>query len=171
MNATSSHHEADELLAAAALETLESEELGRVLAHAADCAECARLLDEYRTVTAALSLGLPLEKLDPTHSLEIRNRLLGRIQGSASKVQRGHVNHPRSRLAALDSWAGWAVAAGLAGVLLMHHGFHRPVAYGWVIAGVLAIVLVVFGVYAVAQRRRVAALKEQLESMERSGDN
>ena len=171
MNATASHHEVEELIAAAALETLDGEELGRVLAHVADCAECSRLLDEYRAVAAALSLGLPLEQLDPRHSLEIRNRLLGRVQRSASKAQPDGVNRERSRLAPVDSWAGWAVAAGLAGVLLLHHGFHRPLAYGWVIAGVLAIVLVVFGVYTVVQRRRIAALEDRLASMERSGGN
>ena len=171
MNANSSHDQVEELLAAAALDTLEGEELGQVLAHSADCAECTRLLDEYRAVAAALSLGLPPERLDPGHSLEIRNRLLGRVRRSASKAPRDHANRERSRSAAVDSWAGWAVAAGLAGVLLLHHGFHRPVAYGWVIAGGLALVSVVFGVYAVAQRRRVAALKEQLAGEERSRDS
>jgi hypothetical protein len=58
------------------------------------------------------------------------------------------------------------VAAGLAGVLLVHHGFHRPLAYGWVVAGLLAIILVGVVVYALAQRARVA----ELEGSGRSGD-
>jgi hypothetical protein len=59
------------------------------------------------------------------------------------------------------------VAAGLAGVLLIHHAIHRPLAYGWLAAGALMIALVAVGGYARVQRGRVLALRARLTVVER----
>ncbi|HEV2086566.1 MAG TPA: hypothetical protein VGR09_15945 [Gemmatimonadales bacterium] len=157
MNQTPSHQEADEMLPATALEMLEGEDLDRVLAHAGECTECARRLEEYRGAVAALALTLPSQPMQPARKGQLRERLLARAR-----------NDPRARArwGGADRWAGWAVAAGLAGVLLVHHGFHRPLAYGWVVAGVVIIALVAVGVYAMVQRGRVSALEERLARLE-----
>jgi hypothetical protein len=163
MNPISRHQDVEELIPGAALETLEGEELARVLAHARDCAECGRLLDEYRAVLGTLALDLPAEPLAAERSVRVKSRLLERARSQRAEPRFVERNTARSPLGVVDRWAGWAVAAGLAGVLLIHHGFHRPLAYGWVLAGVLAILLVGFGVYAGVQRRRVTALEERWE--------
>lgn len=163
MNPTPSHEELEELLPAAALEILDAQDLDRVLAHARELAECTRVLAEYRGVIAAIALGLHSQPLDPGRSSRVRQRLLARTAGNPGN---GRVH---SRWGVADRWAGWAVAAGLGGVLLVHHGFHRPLAYGWVVAGLAAIGLVAFGVYAMIQRGRVSALEERLAHLERDG--
>lgn len=172
MNQTPSHQEADELLPAAALEILEGEDLGRVLAHAGECAECARRLDEYRGAVATLALALPSQPMPPVRSGQLRERLLARARNNPppSATERKRVVRARSRWGGVDRWTGWAVAAGLAGVLLVHHGFHRPLAYGWVVAGLATIALVAFGVYAMVQRGRVSALEDRLAQLERDQD-
>jgi hypothetical protein len=161
MNPTPSHEELEELLPAAALEILDAQDLERVLAHARELPECARVLAEYRGVIATIVLGLPSQPLDPGRSSRIRQRLLAHAAGDPGN---GRVH---SRWGGADRWAGWAVAAGLGGVLLVHHGFHHPLAYGWVVAGVVIIALVAVGVYAMVQRGRVSALEDRLEELER----
>jgi hypothetical protein len=169
MNPISRHQDVEELIPGAALEILEGEELARVLAHVRDCTECARLLDEHRAAVGTLALDLPAEPLAAERSVRLKSRLLERARSQPADGLSVERNRAPSRLRTVDRWAGWAVAAGLAGVLLIHHGFHRPVEYGWVLAGVLAIVLVGFGGYAGLQRRRVAALEERLEKELRAG--
>jgi hypothetical protein len=168
MNQTSSHQEVDGLLPAAALEILDSEELGRVLVHAGECSECARRLDDFRRAVAALALALPSQPMPAGRSGQLRERLLARAPNPpASATKTKSAARARSRWGSVDRWAGWAVAAGLAGVLLVHHGFHRPLAYGWVVAGIATIALVAFGVYATMQRDRVSALEDRLALLER----
>jgi anti-sigma factor RsiW len=159
MNQTPSHQEADELLPAAALEMLEGEDLGRLLAHTGECSVCAQRLDEYRSAVAALALALPPQPMKPVRSGQLRERLLSRARNNPSA-------RARSRWGGADRWAGWAVAAGLGGVLLVHHGLHRPLAYGWVLAGAVTIALVAVGVYALVQRGRVSALEDRLARLE-----
>lgn len=139
------------MLPAAALEILEPAELELVVAHLRDCQECATLLQEYREVTAALALQLPLRPLDQLRSRALRGRLLARTAGTT-----------RGRALRLDRWIGWAVAAGLAGILLVHHSVHRTLDYGWLAAGILTLVLVGVGVYARTQQRRASALRKEL---------
>ena len=62
------------------------------------------------------------------------------------------------------------MAAGLGGVLLMHHSVHRPLAYGWLAAGALTVVVAALAVYALIQRGRVSALRERLTALERTSD-
>lgn len=158
MNQPSQHAELVELLPAAALEILGSEELDRVESHARACGECSRLLRDYREAVASVGMELPLGTLDPGRSQMLRQQLLARAGG---RVPPSDPGRPMRTGAArrVPPWTGWAVAAGLAGVLLVHHGFHRPLAYGWVVAGLLATILVCVGAYALAQRGRVTELE------------
>ena len=158
MNQPSRHTELVELLPAAALEILGGEELDRVESHARECGECARLLREYREAVASIGVELPPGPLDPGSSQILRERLLARAGG---RVPPAHPGRPMrtGSTRTVPPWTGWAVAAGLAGVLLVHHGFHRPLAYGWIVAGLLAIILVCVGAYALAQRGRVTELE------------
>jgi hypothetical protein len=52
----------------------------------------------------------------------------------------------------------------MAGVLVVHHAVHRPVAYGWLIAGVLVLLLVALAVYTRGQKERITALEQRLRS-------
>jgi hypothetical protein len=51
------------------------------------------------------------------------------------------------------------LAAGLAGILLVHHSVHRPLDYGWLAAAFLGVVLLAVGIYAWVQRSRVVELE------------
>jgi hypothetical protein len=55
------------------------------------------------------------------------------------------------------------VAAGMAGILLVHHSVHQTVDYGWLLAGVLTFVLIGVGVYARKQQRRASELQQRLD--------
>jgi hypothetical protein len=153
-----SHDELREMIPAAALEILDSSDLHRVVAHTRGCAECSQALEEYREVAFALATLPPLR--EPPHSATLRARILARV--------RQNPQHTRFTRAAVGGmWMGWTVAAGLAGVLLMHHAVHRPLDYGWLASGALALVLVATAVYALIQRNRVSALRDRLASLER----
>ncbi|MBA3893643.1 MAG: hypothetical protein H0X69_08100 [Gemmatimonadales bacterium] len=161
------------MLPAAALKILSAADLQQVLAHTRDCAECAQLLEEYRELAATLASLVPHRPLDPDRAALLRARLVARVQGNPPRAgadsQRATVI-PRSsaRSFAVHHWTGWGVAAALAGVLVLHHSIHRPVGYGWLAAGVLAVVTVAFGVYARVQRGRVSTLRDRLAGLERT---
>jgi hypothetical protein len=57
------------------------------------------------------------------------------------------------------------VAAALAGVVLIHHAVHRPIAYGWLAAGILSVVIVGLAMYSRIQRHQVAALEEAVAQL------
>lgn len=162
MNADPSHEELLEMLPAAALEILDSADLQRVLAHARDCSECTGLLSEYREAAAALALALPLHQPDPERSAALRSRLLARAR------QHRHGGPGKSKVAVslADRWSGWLVAAALSGLLVTHHAIHRPLAYGWLAAGVLTMALVALAVYARIQRGRRAELEDRVAALE-----
>lgn len=145
MNLGPDHEAVQEMLAAAALGMLEGAELQQVVAHTSGCAECARLLQEYREAAANLALMLPAQRLDPARSARMKARLIARVRADKGK---GVTSAWRA-----DRWIGLAAAAGLAGLLLVHHSVHRPLDYGWLAAGILAVVLAGVGVYARLQRR------------------
>jgi hypothetical protein len=157
------HDQLEQLLPAAALEILEGDELHDLTVHVRDCADCERLLESYREVLGGWATGLPGRAFEPARSARVRARLLARIGSGASAPEVGL----RSRRSPgwVDRWAGWAVAAAMAGVLLVHHSVHRPVAYGWLVAGALALVLLALGIYVRIQRARVRALEERLRSL------
>ena len=154
------HDELQPLLPELALGTLEGAELERALAHVGECPECTQALREYREVVAGLALVAPQPPMDPEQSRELRARLLARARAEPRRPV------PRPARAGLQ-WMGWAVAAGLAGILLMHHSVHRPLAYGWLVAGALTFLLVGAGFYARVQQHRAAALLDRLAEMER----
>ncbi|HEY8196837.1 MAG TPA: zf-HC2 domain-containing protein [Gemmatimonadales bacterium] len=148
------HEEIEEMLPAAALEMLEGAELERLQAHMAGCPGCMQLLRQYRDAAAGLALQVPARSMDPARSAAIRNRLLARVRaGQETQTTRA----PR-----VDRWLGWMVAAGLAGILLVHHSVHQTVNYGWLLAGVLTFVLIGVGVYARKQHRRATELQQRL---------
>ena len=164
MTDTMRHEQIEQLLPAAALEILEGEELVQVTSHVQECADCARLLDSYREAVAGLSTTLPAHPLQLARSARVRARLLERARRSVSLAS-GVASRTRRARAAVDRWAGWAVAAGLAGILLVHHSIHRPVAYGWLVAGALIFIVLALGMYIRTQRARVSALEERLSAL------
>ncbi|MGI9042365.1 MAG: hypothetical protein ACR2HK_14900 [Gemmatimonadales bacterium] len=175
MTEAPSHEELHEMLPAAAWEVLDGEDLQLVLAHARDCAACARLLGEYREVAAAIALVLPHRQLSAAGSAPLRARLLARARESGRpapvRPEEAATGSPaRRRFSLAERWAGWAVAAGLAGVMLMHHAVHRPLDYGWLVAGALLVVLIGLGAYARDQRGRASALQSHLDSLQRRSE-
>ena len=166
MSPTPGHDELQEMLPAAALQILEPAELEQVLAHVRICRDCTKLLQEYREATAAFWLQLSPRQLDPARSRAVRARLMARARTdqSVQPVDRDFAAQlPSSGRATtlIYRWSGWMVAAGLAGVLLVHHSVHRPLDHGWLAAGVLVVLLIGLGIYARVQRSRVAELEDR----------
>lgn len=151
------HDEMLELLPAAALDMLESAELTRLQAHLAGCPGCVEQLQQYRDAAAGLALQVPAHGMDPTRSARIRNRLLTRVRATAGATD--------ARGLGVDRWLGWLVAAGLSGILLVHHSVHRTVDYGWLLAGVLTFVLIGVGIYALRQQRKASELQRRLDRL------
>lgn len=162
------------MLAAAALDALDQEDRERVLAHVRRCRTCARDLEEYRDLAAGLALSLPHHAMDRVRSDRVRDRLLARAGRREAHWPAPQVTSAprqrRERARLTGRWAGWSVAAVLAGVLLMHHAVHRPLNYGWLVAGGLVLVLVGLGIYASVQRGRVAALRARLGQLGEEAD-
>jgi anti-sigma factor RsiW len=154
-----------ELLSAAALQALDPAEVERVLTHLGSCEACAEEYRKYEDAAADLSLQLPQRRLDPVQAGAMRARLMVRARADRLGGQ-DPLKAPgklRSRPALeVFRWSGWMVAAGLSGVLLVHHSIHRPFDYGWLAAGVLLAVVFGLGVYARAQRKRVSLLQDRL---------
>ena len=161
MSLTPSHEELEEMIPAAALDILEPTELELVLAYVRDHPECAKLLQEYREAAAALALGLPGRQLDPVRARALRARLIARARTDQSTPLSGS----RRATSIIYQWSGWMVAAGLAGVVLVHHSIHRPLDYGWLTAGLMVVILLGLGVYARVQRSRVSALEDRLADL------
>lgn len=149
------HDEIQELLPAAALGMLEGGELERLRAHLGGCPGCTELLGQYRDAAAGLALQVPAGTMDPVHSAAIRNRLMARVRSGREAQTAGRPG--------MDRWLGWMVAAGLAGILLVHHSVHQTVDYGWLLAGVLTFVLIGVGLYARKQQSRAAELQQRLD--------
>ena len=149
------------LIPAAALSALEEAEMQEVLSHAATCDECSRSLAEYRDVVVALDAAVPTPDRDEQAARAVRERLLAR-----ARAERGA--GPRSRgglRKGAELWSGWAVAASLAGLLVVHHSVHRPLNYGWLVAGALMLALVGVFVYARVQAGRAAALRDRVDEL------
>lgn len=147
------HDEIRTLLAAAALQTLERDDLAIVSEHVAGCAECAQILSEQSTVVTHLLQLLADEPFDRVRAGAIRARLLARATAAP--------HAPLRRVA--ERWAGWGVAASLTGLLLMHHGFHHPIAYGWIVAGAAIFMSVILGGVVLAQRLQLKTLRHYKE--------
>lgn len=159
-----SHAELRELLPAAALDVLGREEGEQVRLHLAACADCVRELESYRRVTADLAFSVESRDLAPDRRAAVRDRLLARVR--AEPREEAALAPARLPTRFLGPWPGWLVAAGLAGVLLMHHAVHRPLDYGWFAAGALLVALLTLGCYAGLQRRRLQRLRQRLAEAE-----
>jgi hypothetical protein len=155
MSSVPDHAEIQEQLPAAALTMLDATEMEQVRAHVRECADCATLLGQYRHAASALALQLPPAPMDPSRSDALRARLLARAKATPNTVT-------RKAGSMIYQWSGWMVAAGLAGILLVHHSVHRPLDHGWLVAGLLVMVLLGVGIYAWVQRRRVVELQDSL---------
>ena len=163
------HHDSVRgLLPGAALEVLEADEQALVTAHLPGCDDCARDLAEYREALVQLAQALPSHTLDADGAAQLRQRLLARVASERTPAIEPRLAPlaRRTRELLASRWSGWAMAAGLAGVLLMHHGVHRPLGAGWIAAGVLGLVAVVLAIHAMAGRRTVARLRAELENRE-----
>ena len=155
MSSVPGHAEIQEQLPAAALAILEPAEMEQVRDHVRECPECARLLEEYRAAATVMSLQLPPVPMDVPRNDLLRARLLARAKAAPNKVT-------RKAGSMIYQWSGWMVAAGLAGILLVHHSIHRPLDHGWLAAAFLGVVLLAVGTYAWVQRRRVAELQDRV---------
>ena len=80
------HSQLEELLAGAALEALSSSDRVEVLTHVSTCAHCARLLEQYGEVAAALAGFLPSLPMEPALSVQLRERLLGRAANAGEQA-------------------------------------------------------------------------------------
>jgi heme exporter protein D len=157
MSELKDHEELFELLPSAALGILDGEELQLVLSHVGTCAACSRQLSGYREAAALMALNLPSRPMSRERAADVKSRLL---------LRAGAGGRASGQLSVRGRWAGWLVAAGLAGVLLVHHSIHRPVAYGWLAAGLLTLALIALAMYAIRQRDRVAAMHQRLSLLE-----
>lgn len=157
MTAGYDHDAVRAALPAAALGALEAGEAELVARHAEHCVACAELLTEYRDTVGELERLTPERQMDTAMAAEVRTRLLARA-GAA---------HERGRTASLvTTLSGWAVAAGLAALLVSHHAFHRPLQAGWLAAALFAVLAGVAGVYAARQRQRARALARSVDRLE-----
>ncbi len=165
MNPAPSHQELQDLIPAAALEILDDADARPVFAHLQSCAECTRLLDSYGNVVATLPAVLPERPLEAGRSDAVRARLLSRVRAQPDvpvahpRAAGSRVSQSRPRPDWRMAWSGWAVAAGLAELLMVHHSVHRPVDYGWLAAGVLTFAVLGLAVYAFRQRAQLNALR------------
>ena len=155
MSSVPGHAEIQEQLPAAALAILEPAEMEQVQAHVLVFPECGALLEQYREAATAMPLQLPPTPMDARQNDALRARLLARAKATPNKVT-------RKAGSMIYQWSGWMVAAGLAGILLVHHSIHRPLDHGWLAAAFLGVVLLAVGTYAWVQRRRVAELQDRV---------
>jgi hypothetical protein len=155
------HLELQELLPAAALEMLDTGEAEQVLAHVRECSHCAGLLQQYRDAAAMVALQLPARPMSSARTSAVRARLLARARADRAIPIR------RKASSMIYQWSGWMVAAGLAGILLVHHSIHRPLDYGWLAAAVLGVIVLALGIYGWVQRSRVAELERGGEAGKR----
>ncbi len=153
MSSVPGHAEIEEKLPAAALAILDSAEMEEVRAHVRECAECATLLEEYRAAATNIALQLPQAHMRADRSDALRARLVARA--------RAKPRNTRKASSMIYQWSGWMVAAGLAGILLVHHSVHRPLDYGWLVAAFLGMVLLAVGIYAWVQRNRVIEFERE----------
>jgi len=80
------HAEAQELLAALSLDATSSEEREAVLAHIAECDDCARELGELRDAAHSLAQLAPETPMDPARQARVRAHLLARAAERAQQT-------------------------------------------------------------------------------------
>lgn len=117
------HHELIDQLDAYIDHELGDEESARVEAHLSGCARCQRALQLHRALRDTLA-GAPVARAPDS----LRKRLLMQLEAEQAPPPRGASaarRRPRLRSFA-QPWLGWAVAAGLAAVLLVHGFWTGP---------------------------------------------
>lgn len=125
------HAEAQELLAALSLDATSSQERDAILAHVAQCDECARELGELRDAAHSMAQLAPEMPMDPARQARVRAHLLARAteraQPAASTPKTAAISMPPRRLTQFSTarlvaaaaivllgvaLALWAVSAG-----------------------------------------------------------
>jgi hypothetical protein len=141
---------------AGAPEALSDEELEGMLAHADECADCAPALRDF--AARALAAQASPVRMEPARAADVRRRVLV----AAARLSTA----PRKRrpYTAAAYPGGWMAAAALVVALLAHHGFHEPLAAGWLAAALFALLALGLGFYVLQQRRRMAELEHQLDA-------
>ena len=177
MKPETNHEEAEVALAAEALDAFGGEERERLLAHLATCLPCRHEHAELSDAAATLVYLAPERAMEPSRSDRLRARLLARAAADSGRfttspsgpAERGISRSTRSTR--LTGWVGWLLAAGMAALLLGHHGFHRPLNFGWIAAGILGVLFVGAAAYAAWQREEVSTLRDRMAAVEhRPGD-
>ena len=149
-------------LAAEVFGTLPPEESAAIDRHLESCPDCAAEIGELRDAAALLASVAPPRRMEAATATRIRVRLLDRAAAERLAPPR-HPAFSRPSTLRIGAWSGWLVAAGLASLLLTHHSFHRPIAGGWLVAGMLAAALILLTAYALRQRRENAQLRNRLD--------
>jgi hypothetical protein len=141
---------------AGAPEALSDDELEGMLAHADECADCAPALRDF--AARALAAQAPPVRMEAARAADVRRRVLvGAARPSTA---------PRKRMPGYSAVypGGWMAAAALVVALLTHHGFHEPLAAGWLAAALFALLALGLGFYVLQQRRRMAELQHRLDA-------
>jgi anti-sigma-K factor RskA len=123
MSGAMKHEEVRELIAAQAMELLDTQERTSVLAHIASCPECTAELESLRGVAAELALVAPARSFDARRCNSVRSRLLARTAAdreARARLAAGQLPErqpPTLRLADSDSTRsmspGWRVGSML----------------------------------------------------------
>lgn len=160
MSRMQEHEELRAVISAGAPATLSSQQIDRMLRHAEECPACAA---ELREIAArAIAAQAPAVRLDSPHRERLRARVLARAAPVPAPVRDGTRRASTRPPVRRSDSTGWMAAAVLAVALLTHHGFHQPLSSGWLAAAGFALLALGLGSYALAQRRRVAELRDQL---------
>ncbi len=137
-----------------------------LLAHVQTCDECALALAGVQDALLAVLYLPPPRPLEAWRSEEVRDRVLGRVEGAAPSPSPVAAEAGRRRSARFGAASGWVAAAGFAALLLTHHAFHQPLQFGWLVAAGLGTGLSGTAVYLLTERRRSALLRERLAALE-----
>lgn len=163
-SATMTHNTAREMLGAEALDALDAGERALLAEHLRGCPQCQRSLGSYRVVSAALAQLPAAEPLDRFKSARLRERIVAQATAAEPAPDIRPVSGGQSRRMTRgisSRWTGWLVAAGMAGLVLTHHAFHRPLQAGWLAAAAFGLALVGLGAYTVVLRQRLGAARQR----------
>ena len=119
MTTPMSHEEAQDLLAAEALDALSGAERDALVAHLSSCMACEHALGELRDAAGELAYAVAYQPLAPARNKRVRARLLARATADASTRTTSRVTPARPSRAAEPFFrrqpvTGWLLAAGLA---------------------------------------------------------
>jgi len=142
------HAEAQELLAALSLDATSSEEREAVLAHIAECDDCARELGVLRDAAHSLAQLAPETPMDPARQARVRAHLLAR---AAERAQQTLVPPPGS--------------AKPASIAMPPRRLTRFSTASLVAAAAIVLVGVALALWAVSAEQRVTALQRDTQRL------